>query len=40
MVKELLKTDWHNKNLIMMSSGDFDGIDTDELAGQILNPAG
>jgi UDP-N-acetylmuramate: L-alanyl-gamma-D-glutamyl-meso-diaminopimelate ligase len=32
----LLKQSWKNKNLLMMSSGNFGGIDIHELSGQIL----
>jgi UDP-N-acetylmuramate: L-alanyl-gamma-D-glutamyl-meso-diaminopimelate ligase len=32
----LMNIDWQNKNLLMMSSGDFDGIDINILAGKIL----
>jgi UDP-N-acetylmuramate: L-alanyl-gamma-D-glutamyl-meso-diaminopimelate ligase len=35
--EHLLTEEWNNKNLIMMSSGDFDGIDFSELAGRIVN---
>ena len=34
--KDLLKTNWHNTNLLMMSSGNFDGIDFRNLAKKIL----
>ena len=34
---DLLKSDnWENKNLLMMSSGNFDGVDFDELAEELL----
>ena len=33
---ELLKIDWKGKNLLMMSSGDFDGIELAELARVVL----
>jgi UDP-N-acetylmuramate: L-alanyl-gamma-D-glutamyl-meso-diaminopimelate ligase len=33
----LLKQSWKNKNLLMMSSGNFGGLDIDELAEKILN---
>ncbi|MFH0866440.1 MAG: Mur ligase family protein [Bacteroidota bacterium] len=32
LVDDLLKMDWHNKNLLLMSSGNFDGINFSELA--------
>jgi UDP-N-acetylmuramate: L-alanyl-gamma-D-glutamyl-meso-diaminopimelate ligase len=35
--EELLSMDWRNKNLLMMSSGDFSGIDINNLANQIIN---
>jgi len=34
--EELLKIDWKGKNLLMMSSGDFGGIELGELAGEVL----
>jgi len=33
--QDLLTIDWKNKNLLMMSSGNFDGIDIGELGNQI-----
>lgn len=36
MLEDLFKNDWKNKNLLMMSSGDFDGINFHELAAKIL----
>jgi len=36
MLKELLKMRWKNKNLLMMSSGNFDGINLEELANHII----
>lgn len=32
----LLKQDWHNKNLLLMSSGNFDGMDKLDICKQIL----
>jgi UDP-N-acetylmuramate: L-alanyl-gamma-D-glutamyl-meso-diaminopimelate ligase len=37
LLQDLLKMDWKNKNLLMMSSGNFDGIDFDDLAENIIN---
>jgi UDP-N-acetylmuramate: L-alanyl-gamma-D-glutamyl-meso-diaminopimelate ligase len=37
LLTDLLKENWENKNLLMMSSGNFDGIDFKELADQIIN---
>lgn len=34
--EKLLQTDWHDKTLLMMSSGNFDGIDVKQLAQDIL----
>jgi UDP-N-acetylmuramate: L-alanyl-gamma-D-glutamyl-meso-diaminopimelate ligase len=34
--QSLLKENWHQKNLLMMSSGDFDGMNLDELAAEIV----
>ena len=31
----ITKQDWHNKVLLMMSSGNFDGIDYDALGAQL-----
>lgn len=36
LVSELKKIDWHNKNLLMMSSGNFDGIDFKVLGNQLI----
>lgn len=36
LVSELKKIDWHNKNLLMMSSGNFDGIDFKVLGDQLI----
>ena len=36
LVKEIQSQDWTNKNLLMMSSGNFDGIDFKQL-GESLN---
>jgi UDP-N-acetylmuramate: L-alanyl-gamma-D-glutamyl-meso-diaminopimelate ligase len=35
LLADLLKTNWKDKNLLMMSSGNFDGIDLDELSRTI-----
>ena len=32
---DLLNMDWKNKNLLMMSSGNFDGIRVEDLGAQI-----
>ncbi|NVO03238.1 MAG: peptidoglycan synthetase [Bacteroidetes bacterium] len=37
LLSDLLNENWENKNLLMMSSGNFDGIDFKELANQIIN---
>jgi UDP-N-acetylmuramate: L-alanyl-gamma-D-glutamyl-meso-diaminopimelate ligase len=34
--QSLLQDDWHQKNLLMMSSGDFDGMSLEELADKIV----
>jgi len=34
----LIQEDWHHKNLLMMSSGDFDGLDLNALATKIISP--
>lgn len=34
---ELLKTDWNNKNLLLMSSGNFGGMNVKEFAQEIIN---
>ena len=36
LTKELLSINWENKNLLMMSSGNFDGINYDELSVQLF----
>ena len=36
MVEEFRKMDWHDANLLMMSSGNFDGIDFAHLADELL----
>lgn len=36
LLNELLTMNWHNKNLLLMSSGDFDGIDFPELTKKII----
>ena len=36
MVAELKAMDWHNANLLMMSSGNFDGIDFNQLADEMI----
>jgi len=36
LIKELKSVDWKNKNLLLMSSGNFDGIDINELASALL----
>ena len=35
--EDLLNTDWKNKNLLMMSSGNFDGIDFEKLGKEMTN---
>ena len=35
--KYLNAQEWNNKNLLLMSSGNFDGIDYDELAEELLS---
>ena len=37
MEKELLDLQWKNKNLLLMSSGNFDGIRFDDFSKKILN---
>lgn len=37
LVDDLLKMNWRDKNLLLMSSGNFDGINFSELASQILS---
>lgn len=36
LVQQLKQHQWHNKNLLMMSSGNFDGIDFSKLAEELL----
>jgi UDP-N-acetylmuramate: L-alanyl-gamma-D-glutamyl-meso-diaminopimelate ligase len=36
MVERVKSMDWNNANLLMMSSGNFDGIDFNQLANEIL----
>ena len=36
MVEKVMAMDWNNANLLMMSSGNFDGIDFNQLANEIL----
>ena len=36
LVENLKSNNWENKNLLMMSSGNFDGVDFDELAEDLL----
>ena len=36
LVEHLKSNNWNNKNLLMMSSGNFDGVDFDELAEELL----
>jgi UDP-N-acetylmuramate: L-alanyl-gamma-D-glutamyl-meso-diaminopimelate ligase len=37
LIEELTSINWRNKNLLLMSSGDFSGIDINGLANQIIN---
>ena len=37
LVLQLTEMNWENQNLLMMSSGNFDGLDFTELAEQIRN---
>ena len=37
LLADLLETNWKDKNLLMMSSGNFDGIDLNSLAQKVLN---
>ena len=37
LLKDLLNADWKNKNLLMMSSGNFDGVDFEKLGEQIIH---
>ncbi len=39
LLREIKKRDWHNKSLLMMSSGNFDGVDFDSLATEITPSA-
>jgi UDP-N-acetylmuramate: L-alanyl-gamma-D-glutamyl-meso-diaminopimelate ligase len=36
LVKALKTNNWQNKNLLMMSSGNFDGVDFDKLGEELL----
>lgn len=36
MKEDLLNIDYRNKNLLLMSSGNFDGLDLEELAGNVI----
>ena len=36
LFQDLLEMEWNNKNLLLMSSGNFDGIDFDNIARKIL----
>ena len=36
MQEDLLTADYHNKNLLLMSSGNFDGLDLEELARKVV----
>jgi len=40
MQQDLLRIDYHNKNLLLMSSGNFDGLDMDELAEKVIKSMG
>ena len=33
----LLQKDWQNKNLLLMSSGNYNGLDLKQLSSKILN---
>lgn len=37
LVSDLLKMNWQDKNLLLMSSGNFDGVNFSQLASQILS---
>ncbi len=37
LIKELKKRNWLDTNLLLMSSGNFDGVDFNELANELLN---
>jgi UDP-N-acetylmuramate: L-alanyl-gamma-D-glutamyl-meso-diaminopimelate ligase len=36
MQEDLLSMDYYNKNLLLMSSGNFDGLNMEELAEKVL----
>ncbi|MFH2141910.1 MAG: Mur ligase family protein [Bacteroidota bacterium] len=36
LINNLMKTDWNNTNLLLMSSGNFSGVDFQELANKIM----
>jgi len=36
MLMELLKQNWHQSNLLLMSSGNFDGLDVKEISSKVL----
>ena len=36
LIEKLISMEWENRNLLMMSSGNFDGIDYDKLAAEIF----
>ena len=36
MLTELLKQDWNQSNLLLMSSGNFDGLDVKEISARVL----
>ena len=40
MLDTLLQEDWNNSVLLLMSSGNFDGLEPEKLAGMILNKKG
>ena len=37
LLQDLKSMNWKHKNLLMMSSGNFDGINFNELANQLIN---
>lgn len=37
MQEDLLSMDYRNKNLLLMSSGNFDGLDMEELARKVID---
>jgi len=37
MQEDLLSLDYRNKNLLLMSSGNFDGLDMEELARKVID---